>query len=344
LAYWEVVRALPADLDVAYVISHSDVIESKVVERWLLEVARVKPEWAMAVIVTGSGDAVPDEAQIPDQVSLVDLGAIAVRYGLDTEQQLRLLGTVLVQYAPDLVHVVASPLGAEVIDRYDSAMAPTARRFITGAVPSGSRLPEHAAPLSMPSRTFVPLPYVRESRLARRRKILWQGDISSPRLLGVLAAVAEGLANEGLDAPIYLYGDLDPSRLDGVATLARLYAHGSVAHPPIERDPLFSSFDDFAIYLSLDESGRVSEQLLKVCGAAIPVVGSAQGVLTESIGYPVDSIESVDEIVAAIAAALTDPGEAERRAHAARKHVIAGYTQEAVARLAREPGYLGVGA
>lgn len=187
--------------------------------------------------------------------------------------------------------------------------------------------------------------YVRTRGSSERRKILWVGRFDWQKRLDVLADVAEALLAAGVDAEVHFYGEAVLQDAEIEPHLRRLAEADAVRHPAFTGGVGSLPLDEFALALMTPSYEGLPLFLTQMAAAAVPVVAPAVGGIPEVIGdgrgYLVSHTEAIDEYVEQITRVLADPGEAHRRAEAARAFVTDNCTWEPFTRrIAATPGYL----
>ncbi|MBO0729439.1 MAG: glycosyltransferase family 4 protein, partial [Acidimicrobiaceae bacterium] len=171
------------------------------------------------------------------------------------------------------------------------------------------------------------LPVVSESPASpgRRPQVFWAGRWDRQKRIGLVLEVARLMP----DVDFRMWGESVLTGSHILETPGNVRLEGAYAH--LSEVPLAEA--DVWLYTSGWDG--VPSQLLEVAMTGIPIVGSLVGgvgeVLSEEDAWPVAHNEDAEAYVAAIRAALADPGDARRRALALRERMLRERTEKAFA-------------
>lgn len=145
-AYWEVVAALPDRIDALFLapwvrMGGGD----QVLLRYIRVFGEERPD-ARIVLLTTEPLASTHLGDVPDGVVVIDLGEILGTQVPRAEAE-HLLATLVVQFAPGMMHVINSPLGFDTVEAYGRVLAGSTSVFLSTFVIERSVEGELGSPL-----------------------------------------------------------------------------------------------------------------------------------------------------------------------------------------------------
>lgn len=313
----------------------------------------------------------PWAARLPDGIPFVDVATHCLH--LTPAQRRIVMARVLIQFAPDTLHVINSLLGWETIATYGKAVGNRTAAFFslfcddfidTDGVPRGfahhfvqradahirGYVSDNASYLARISATYgidrvkCHVAYVPTASVDRSpadygsRRVAWAGRLDRQKRPDLLLAVARAMPDVAFD----VYGA--PLLHADHKVLKRLKAM-----PNVVMKGAFDGFDAidpsrYGAFLYTSAWDGIPNVPLEVAMRRLPIVASDVGGVAEVVrsdtGWLVCPADDVEGYVRALSEALSATDEARRRADNARALVSTRHTEEAFARaMAGIPGY-----
>jgi glycosyltransferase involved in cell wall biosynthesis len=338
-------------------------------------VVEENPAHRVVCIITENTDS-PLAAKLPREVSRIELGKLLA--GFSEDEQAMLLGRLLVQKRPRVIHNIQSRLGYEVLSAQGLALATLSSLFVSifceDISPEGRtlgyafdylpRIMDYLSGVFTDTERFVnklcelygfeksrfstlyfPVlnpPQEKESGSRRGTlDVLWAGRIDRQKRPDVLIQMASELA--GLPIHFHVYGEpsLDPNGFKQFERLKQL--------PNVTTYGNFDGFEsipatNYDLFLFTSGWEGIPIVILQAITSGLPViapdVGGIKEVINESTGFLVSRPEAVDEYVAYLKGMLDNPEPASRKVSAARTLVETRHSWQAfVSRLRQVPQY-----
>jgi glycosyltransferase involved in cell wall biosynthesis len=324
------------------------------------------------VILTEVGDS-PWRSRLPADVCVIDFAEETK--SLSYAESVTVLTRLMVQLRPEIIHVINSRHAWQAIADYGKALSQAsrmyasafcddvdedgfrvgyARQFLLRARPYLKRVfsdnSQYPALLSncygysLDMFRVVANPYEvtvvdPRRKAAYSNRILWAGRIDQQKMPWLLVSIAKQMS----DCEFVVFGEPVLGQKSEVITAMR--AESNIKLMGRFEGPESVPFDEFGVYLYTSAWDGTPFMVLSAAAFAIPTVASSVGgvvdVLGKDRGYLVAEINEPSAYVTALRRALGSPGDAQKRANAAREYVKLHHSKAAFLRsLAEEAGYL----